>query len=151
MATNREGARIAVERLMEQESLRGDLSDRGFGPLLDWGVAAIMAFAEKITDQTAIEEQCERIGKLLQHLVAAAEKGQCPETLSLFQDFPPPWSADTESRLRSLDLGEDPDANAVLMAQALQQVGFPLPPEPPVACKKPLSQRTRARRGKRKR
>ncbi len=53
MAAAEEWARGAVERLSEDEALRGDLSDQGFGPLLDWGVAAVQACAPRVTDAQA--------------------------------------------------------------------------------------------------
>ena len=38
-------AQGAVERLLENESLRGDLTDAGFAPIVDWATTTLIAAA----------------------------------------------------------------------------------------------------------
>ena len=74
-------AQGAVERLYEDEALRGDLTDEGAKAVLDWATGALTAAAEEIaqepdeqaraTRMDAAEEAVVRVAKLL---VRAAER-----------------------------------------------------------------------------
>jgi hypothetical protein len=127
MAAAEEWVRGAMERLSEDEALRGDLSDQGFGPLLDWGMAAVQACAAKVTEAGAGEKYADRIRDVIREAVQAAEAGKVEEPGALLLEGAAP-KEETARALKGLRLGEDPDANAVQIAAVLQEALKPAPP-----------------------
>lgn len=121
-------ARRAVEALLENESLRGDLSDDGFGPLLNWATGALTATAREAghaPDAAAatarLDEAEEQVRGLLAAAVRAAQSHSRDDLLALLRE--PLLQRNTPARLRvalvGLRLGDDPDANAARLARAL--------------------------------
>jgi len=124
-------AQGAVERLYEDEALRGDLTDEGAKAVLDWASGALMAAAEGIAQESdeqaqatkmdAAEEAVRRVAKLL---VRAAERHQRADVMALVND--PLVSGSFAARLRlgaaGLRLGDDGDRNAIRLAGALRGV-----------------------------
>ncbi len=112
-------ARVAVDRLSEDEALRGDLTDFGFGPLLDWGVAAAQAYAPKAADSNAMEAYAARLKGVIETAVAIAQNGKLAE-LDPLVDFDHSKSAKLTDDLKALKLGDDPDSNAEQIAAILK-------------------------------
>ncbi|MFN8517169.1 MAG: hypothetical protein U0841_32295 [Chloroflexia bacterium] len=124
-------AQGAVERLYEDEALRGDLTDEGAKAVLDWASGALTAAAEgfaqesdeqaQATKMDAAEEAVRRVAKLL---VRAAERHQRTDVMALVND--PLVSGSFAARLRlgaaGLRLGDDSDRNAIRLAGALRGV-----------------------------
>lgn len=139
MADAEQLARSAVERLSEDESLRGrgELSDIGFGPLLDWAVAAVQAYAPKAADADAMDRYTGRVRGVVQAAVAAAAAGKLDDPAALL-DFDPADPAKAEAGLKALTLGDDPDANGEQLAGVLKaaleaapaQAASPTPEQP---------------------
>ena len=126
MTAAEEWARGAVERLSEDEALRGGLSDQGFGPLLDWAVAAVQACAPSVTDAQAGERYADRIRDVIREAVQSAEAGKVEDPGALLLEDAAP-KGETTRALKELRLGEDPDANAVQIAAVLQEALKPAP------------------------
>lgn len=67
-----------AERLAEDERLRGQLTDSGFGPLLDWLTNLLIAAAGRIAMQPDAESMMDQAGTLAhglgQAIVVAAER-----------------------------------------------------------------------------
>lgn len=124
-------AKAAVERLSEDEALRGDLGDDGFGPLLDWGVAAVFAYAVRATSAGAMEQYTDRLRGVIRAAVAAAEAGALKDPRPLL-NFATGRRYETLRRLKGLRLGADADANAGQIADLLQAALEPVPPARPV-------------------
>jgi hypothetical protein len=126
-------ARPAVERLSEDESLRGELSDIGFGPLLDWAVAAVKAYAAKAADSAAMDSFTDRVRGVVQSVVEAAQDSELADPAPML-DFDPADPQKAAAALKNLHLGGDPDDNAVQIAAVLQSAlaGAPAasPPTP---------------------
>ncbi len=112
-------AKPAVERLSEDESLRGDLSDIGFGPLLDWAVAAVQAFASKAAGSDALDAYTSRVRGVVQSAVQAAQDSKLADPTALL-DYDPAGKEKVLTALKALKLGDDPDDNAVQIAAVLQ-------------------------------
>jgi hypothetical protein len=124
-------AQGAVERLYEDEALRGDLTDEGAKAVLDWASGALMAAAAEITGEAdeqartartdAAEEAVRRVAKLL---VRAAERHRREDVTALAND--PLVAANLGARLRlaanGWRLGDDRDRNAIRLAGALRGV-----------------------------
>jgi hypothetical protein len=124
-------AQGAVERLYEDEALRGDLTDEGAKAILDWASGALIASAEEIaqdadeqaraTRMDAAEEAVRRVAKLL---VRAAERHERDDVRALAGD--PLVSENLGARLRlaanGWRLGDDLDRNAIRLAGALRGV-----------------------------
>lgn len=127
MADANQLARAAVERLSEDEALRGDLSDIGFGPLLDWAVAAVQAYAAKAADSAAMDRYTDRIRGVVQAVVEAAQAGKLADPAPLL-DFDPANPATATAALTDLSLGDDPDDNAVQITAVLQAALVQAPP-----------------------
>ncbi len=119
MADANQLARPAVERLSEDESLRGELSDIGFGPLLDWAVAAVKAYAAKAADSAAMDAFTDRVRGVVQAVVEAAQDGTLTDPTALL-DFDPANPDKAAIALKDLQLGGDPDDNAARIAAVLQ-------------------------------
>src|SRR5947209_8360225 len=99
MAETEELARSAVERLSEDEALRGDLSDVGFGPLLEWAIAAARAYAPKAGDADAMDKYTGRLRGVVQAAVNAAQAGKLEDPAALL-DFDGPARAQAETQLK---------------------------------------------------
>ena len=121
-------AQGAVEALLEDERLRGDLSDDGFGPLLDWATRALTAAAGEAARGTSEEaararmaEVAEQVRGALAAAVQAAEGHSRDDLRALLRE--PLLQRSVPARLRvatlGLRLGDDPDANAARLARAL--------------------------------
>ena len=109
--------RAAAERLMADESLGGDLTDDGFGPLLTWGLAALRTFAARTPDPAAVGRYGEVVRGVLAAAVTAAETGKVAAPANLLAFLPDPSAAAPLAQLR---LGDDPDENAARLASALR-------------------------------
>jgi len=125
MSDREDLVRAAVERLCEDEALRGNLSDSGFGLLLDWGIAAVQAFDASASD-AAFEKYAHRVRKVIRAAVAAAEAGKV-EDPQQFVNHPTDPKDPATRRLAALRLGEDADANAEQLAAFLQATWKPIP------------------------
>ncbi|MBN9386653.1 MAG: hypothetical protein J0I20_01260 [Chloroflexi bacterium] len=112
-------AKPAVERLSEDESLRGDLSDIGFGPLLDWAVAAVEAYAPKAADADALDVYTSRVRGVVQAAVQAAQDSKLDDPATLL-DFEPADKEKTLAALKAVTFSDDPDENGSQLAAALQ-------------------------------
>lgn len=119
MAEEVDLARSAVERLSEDEALRGDLSDFGFGPLLDWGVAAATAYADQATDASQMEQYTARLRGVIRAAVEAAEAARLDDPAALL-DFETDQKEKLQAALQALALSDDPDGNAEQIAAILQ-------------------------------
>jgi hypothetical protein len=119
MADANQLARPAVERLSEDESLRGELSDIGFGPLLDWAVAAVKAYAAKAADSAAMDAFTDRVRGVVRSVAEAAQAGELADPAPLL-DFDPANPQKATAALKDLHLGDDPDDNAVQITAVLQ-------------------------------
>lgn len=122
-------ARGAVEALLDDEALRGDLSDEGFGPLLDWGVGTLTALARELArapDGATARARLAAAGKAVKGVIAAAvtaAQGGTPEDLrALLREAP--LARDPAARARvaaiGLRLSDDADINAARLARALR-------------------------------
>ncbi len=129
MADANQLARSAVERLSEDESLRGELSDIGFGPLLDWAVAAVKAYAAKAANSDAMDQYTGRVRGVVQAVVEVAQAGKLDDPAALL-DFEPANRDKAQTALKALSLGEDPDANAEQIATVLQAALTEAPASP---------------------
>ena len=126
MADTEALAQGAVEALLQDESLRGDLTDEGFEPLLGWATDALTAVAEGLAataeGDAAAYARMAIAGRAVRGVVAAAVRAaQDGDLEPLLAE--PLLARDPEDRARvasaGLHLGADPDANATLLARAL--------------------------------
>ncbi len=129
MADVNQLARSAVERLSEDESLRGELSDIGFGPLLDWAVAAVKAYAAKAANSDAMDQYTGRVRGVVQAVVEVAQAGKLDDPVALL-DFDPANRDKAQAALQALSLSDDPDANAEQIATVLQAALTEAPASP---------------------
>jgi hypothetical protein len=123
-------AQGAVERLVEDERLRGDLTDDGFNPLIEWGTAALTEAARGVTaapDDVAEARLAEAEGttkRLIEAVVRAAQEGSREAVRALMDD--PAVARHPRTRLRVIAngwrLGDDPDANAIRLAGTLREL-----------------------------
>ncbi|CAA9586726.1 MAG: hypothetical protein AVDCRST_MAG18-3976 [uncultured Thermomicrobiales bacterium] len=123
-------ARGAIERLLENESLRGDLSDVGFGPIVEWasnalvGAAQAAAGADDETARARMDEAETATKRIVGEVVDAAQRHTRAEVRALMSD--PAIAHNPGARLRlaanGWRLGDDSDANAVRLIRALRGV-----------------------------
>jgi hypothetical protein len=123
-------AQGAVERLLENESLRGDLTDTGYQPVSEWATNALMAAAQRAAQhpdeeaQARMDEAESAAKRLVQAVVQAAQQHTRDDVLALMND--PAVARDLTSRLRiaanGWRLGDDADANAIRLIRALRGV-----------------------------
>ncbi|MDP9372427.1 MAG: hypothetical protein M3Q65_08250 [Chloroflexota bacterium] len=123
-------ARGAVEALLDDESLRGDLTDDGFGPLLAWATGALTADAREIAasaaDETAARARMVEAGRAVKAVLTAAVEAAQSEGRDDLQALlrQPLLAGNGDARTRvaraGLQFGDDPDANAALLARALR-------------------------------
>ncbi len=119
-----------IERLAEDERLRGDLTDDGFNPLFTWGTDALTAAAQGVAEApddaaTARMTEAEATTKrLIGAVVRAAQEGSREAVRALMDD--PAVAAHLRTRLRVIAngwrLGDDPDANAIRLAGTLREL-----------------------------
>jgi hypothetical protein len=118
-------ANPAIERLAEDESLRGDLTDDGFLPLQNWAFARLQRIAHEAAHhpdpQAAMDGYTAQIRDFMQAAVQAAESGDLgtlPDLVKprvvLAKDVPSVVAA-----LRAIAFSKDADANAQAIAAAL--------------------------------
>lgn len=123
MANADDLARGVVEQLSEDETLRGDLSDDGFNPLLEWAVNAATAYAKTLAQDVkaaeAMQNYAGRLKGVIQAVVAAADAGKIGEANELL-DFQVVEATQSGQKLVALKLVADSaDDNAVKIAKVL--------------------------------
>lgn len=122
-------ARGAVERLYENEALRGDLTDSGFQALADWATAALLAAAGdaagSVGDAAARMDAAETSVKRLVGAIGEAAQRHTRETVTALMNDPA-VARNLGARLRvaanGWRLGDDIDANAIRLTKALRGV-----------------------------
>jgi hypothetical protein len=118
-------ANSAIERLSEDEAVRGDLTDDGYQPLQDWAVARLQRIAHEAAHhpdpQAAMDGFTEQIRGFVRAAVQAAQDGalgdlpdQVKPRVVLAKDVPAVVDA-----LKKATFTNDADANAVAIAAAL--------------------------------
>jgi hypothetical protein len=130
MANTESLAQGAVERLIENETLRGDLTDDGFGPIVEWASNALIVAAQAVADeseavaQARMDEAETATKRIVEEVVDAAQRHTRTEVLALMND--PTVARDLSTRLRiaanGWRLGDDSDANAIRLIKALRGV-----------------------------
>lgn len=121
-------ARSAAEPLLEDEALRGDLTDEGYGPLLDWATNALTAAAERVATAPDAERRMEDAGAAvkatLQAAVQAAQGHTRADSQALLRDPLVARSSLARARVAAVAyrLGGDADRNAIRLAKALREV-----------------------------
>lgn len=123
-------AQGAVERLLENESLRGELTDDGFGPIVEWASNALIGAAQDVADapeataQARMDDAETATRRIVEEVVDAAQRHTRAEVLTLMND--PAIARDLRARLRiaanGWRLGDDRDANAIRLIKALRGV-----------------------------
>ncbi len=116
-------AQGAVERLSEDESLRGNLTDDGFSPVLNWAANAAIAYAQNLKVENppeAMDKYASQLKSLIQALVEAAQQGKIEDPAPLL-DFITPDRNKVKDQLSSLKLSQDPDENAQKIVEVLSQ------------------------------
>lgn len=137
-------ANTAIEQLAEDESLRGDLTDDGFGPLQAWAFARLQRVAQSAVRhrnaQAAMDAFAQQIRDFVRDAVQAAENGSLGDLsgevrprVVLTGEAP-----QVQAALRALTLGKDADANAQAIAGVLTSTQLPSPPPPPPPSLPPL-------------
>lgn len=119
-------ARSVVERLNEDEMLRGDLTDRGFAPVLNFVTSLVPAAASRAASGSTREDVEEAVSHgargLARAIVAAAETG---DVAALGEQLGTPMlPADGAERARrslasGLSSAAGPDERAVAIVAAL--------------------------------
>jgi len=118
-------ANPAIERLAEDEALRGDLTDDGFMPLQNWAFARLQHIAHETAHhpdpQAAMDGSASQIRAFVRAAVQAAEHGdlgdlpdQIKPRIVLAKDVPAVVDA-----LHHITFTKDADANAQAIATAL--------------------------------
>lgn len=118
-------ANAAIERLAEDETLRGDLTDDGYLPLQNWAFARLQRIAHEAAHhpdpQAAMEGYTSQLRAFVQAAVQAAESGdlgdladQVKPRVVLQKDVPAVVDA-----LHTVSFTRDADANAQAIANAL--------------------------------
>ncbi len=118
-------ANAAIERLAEDEALRGDLTDDGYLPLQSWAFARLQRIAHEAAHhpdpQAAMDGYTGQVRAFVKDAVQAAENGdlgdlpdQVKPHVVLKKDAPAIVDA-----LHHLTLTKDADANAQAIAAAL--------------------------------
>lgn len=119
-------ANPAIERLAEDESLRGDLTDDGYGPLQQWAFDRLTRVAHEAAHhpapQAAMDGFATQIRAFVSDAVQAAQAGKLGDLTSdvkprvvLKQDAPAVVAA-----LQKITFTQDADANAQAIATALR-------------------------------
>lgn len=116
---------MAIERLAEDEALRGTLTDDGYLPLQNWALARLQHIAREATHhpdpRAAMDGYTSQMRAFVRAAVRAAEDGDLGDLPSLVKprvvhqkDVPVITDA-----LRKVAFTEDEDANAQAIAGAL--------------------------------
>src|SRR5262245_596841 len=85
-------AQGAVERLIEDEALRGDLPDVGFSPIIEWATNALVAAAQEAAPLADEEAQARMDAaessakRIVRAVVRAAERHTRAEVSVLIKD-----------------------------------------------------------------
>jgi hypothetical protein len=112
-------AERVYERVAEDESLRGALSDDGYGALLDWCANRIVNVALE-PEVGTLDELADAFRETMRALVAAAEGGDSAALAEL-----PPVAVDGgcfDELGKALEGGgNDPDRRAIALAEALTE------------------------------
>jgi hypothetical protein len=115
-------ARQVIERLAEDESLRGDLMDDAFKPIIDWVTSLVPAAASRAAPDPDPDEAGEQLNdaarQTVRSLVRVVSDG---DTSSLRDQLQPPLlTADEAERARqAVPDGPLPGSSAAERAQAL--------------------------------
>ena len=131
MAEAEAQAERAVGALLDDETLRGDLGDDGFNPLLEWATNALTVAAQQVADvpdakaETRMEAAGAAVKETLAAAVQAAQGHSRRDVLALAGTPLVAHNALARGRvmLAGFRLGDDPDANARRLARALRDVG----------------------------
>lgn len=123
-------AQGAAERLFENESLRGDLTDAGYTPVSEWAMNALIAAANEAAQhgdeeaQARMDEAEATAKRIVGEIVRAAERHTREEITVLLKD--PTIARNLVARMRVLAngwrLGDDADANAIRLIGTLRGV-----------------------------
>ncbi|NWJ98066.1 MAG: hypothetical protein HXX20_20100 [Chloroflexi bacterium] len=117
-------AQQAAERLSEDEALRGNLTDEGFSPLLEWAIEAVLVYArnlESVTPEEAMDSYASRLKRVIQEAVASAETGKLDDPSALL-NFELVHPEAIRQKLILLELQkDDPDANAIQISRVLTE------------------------------
>lgn len=119
-------ANAVIERLTEDEALRGDLTDDGYLPLQSWAIARLQQIAREAAHhpdpQAAMDAYTTHIRSFVRNAVAVAQSGDLGDLTDQVKprvvrkaDAPAIIAA-----LRALKLTHDADANAQAIATALR-------------------------------
>ena len=111
-------AERVYERVAEDESLRGDLTDEGFGPLLDWCANRIVSVVQHHSTPS-LDELSEVFRGTMAMLVASAEHGDPGELTALPAEIVDPSCVEELSRIVSEVA--DPDSRAAMLAARLRE------------------------------
>ncbi len=129
-------AQSVAERLSEDEALRGDLTDEGFGPLLNWATEAAIAYASNLKSdkpEEAMDTYGSRLKGVMQEVVAAADAGKIDNPAPLL-DFEMAQPDAARQKLANLKLeASSPDANAIEITKILSEAlsAAPAPAQTP--------------------
>lgn len=123
-------AREAIEPLLEDERLRGELSDAGFAPLLDWATTALSALAQEAATAPEAEARSrmaaarDAVRATIDAVVYAAQARTRRAALALLRDPLVARNPLARSRIAftGFRLGNDADANAMRLTRALRTV-----------------------------
>lgn len=115
----------AIERLAEDEALRGNLADDGYLPLQTWAFDQLTRLGRDAVraphPREAMDQATRAVRQALQAAVDAAERGDVRALLPCLR--PPlaskPAADGIQVALRALRLTHDADANALAIAAAL--------------------------------
>ncbi len=118
-------AQMATEKLIEDESLRGDLTDWEYQPLLDWALARVARCAEAAAateDPRAHLDACVAGLRQIVRAAAPAVSEQNASAVAEVLSAPAVDAADlnaTRERLARLALSDDKETNARRIVDAL--------------------------------
>ena len=120
MADAKEMAQGAVERLLGDEGLRGNLNDAGYGPLVEWGVALVEKRVATAKGQPEVDAFGQKVREAIRAIVKAAEEGKVPEAAALTA-LKSPGIEQALQQLKSHKPGSDADQNAAAIAAVLKK------------------------------
>ncbi len=121
-------SRLVVERLSEDEALRGDLTDRGFGPVLSFVSSLIPSAARRAVEQTETgdpDDDLSRSARAFTRAIVRTAVSGDPSAISNSMSAPL-FHPDEITRVaqaltRDIDLGTTPDERALRIVEALRQ------------------------------
>lgn len=120
MADASEWAGAAVEQLLGDEGLRGNLEDAGYTPLFEWGVGLIEKRAQTARGQAEVEAFGRKVREAVRAVVQAAEAGKAPDAAALAA-LDVPGMKQAVQQVRAYKAGPDADENARAMAAVLRK------------------------------